>query len=215
MKVAIIGATGFVGSALVTEFANRNIEVTAVSRNPKEENNDKITTAKADVLDVETLAEFLKGHDAVVSAYNAGWTNPNIYNDFIAGAKAVQEAVKKSGVKRFIVIGGAGSLFVAPGLQAVDTPDFPAEIKPGATAARDYLNIIKEEKDLDWAFFSPAFEMHQGTKTGRTVKYRLGLENPVFNDDNRSILSVEDLAVVIADEVENPKHHQVRFTAGY
>jgi len=215
MKVAIIGATGFVGTALVTEFANRNVEVTAISRNPQDESKSKVTTAKADVLDVDALAEVLKGHDAVVSAYNAGWTNPNIYNDFIDGAKAVQEAVKKSGVKRFIVIGGAGSLFVAPGLQAVDTPDFPAEIKPGATAARDYLNIIKDEKELDWAFFSPAFEMHQGTKTGRTGNYRLGLDNPVFNDENRSILSVEDLAVVIADEVENPKHHQVRFTAGY
>jgi len=215
MKVAVIGATGFVGAALVTEFANRNNEVTAISRNPKEESNDKVTTVKADVLDVDALAEILKGHDAVVSAYNAGWTNPNIYDDFIAGSKAVQEAVKKSGVKRFITIGGAGSLFVAPGLQAVDTPDFPAEIKPGATAARDYLNILKEEKELDWVFFSPAFEMHQGTKTGRTGHYRLGLDNPVFNDENRSILSVEDLAVVIADEVETPKHHQVRFTAAY
>jgi len=215
MKVAVIGATGFVGAALVAEFANRNNEVTAISRNPKEESNDKVTTVKADVFDVVALAEILKGHDAVVSAYNAGWTNPNIYHDFIAGSKAVQEAVKKSGVKRFITIGGAGSLFVAPGLQAVDTPDFPAEIKAGATAARDYLNILKEEKELDWVFFSPAFEMHQGTKTGRTGHYRLGLDNPVFNDENRSILSVEDLAVVIADEVETPKHHQVRFTAAY
>jgi len=215
MKVAVIGATGFVGAALVAEFVNRNNEVTAISRNPKEESNDKVTTVKADVLEVDALAEILKGHDAVVSAYNAGWTNPNIYDDFIAGSKAVQEAVKKSGVKRFITIGGAGSLFVAPGLQAVDTPDFPAEIKAGATAARDYLNILKEEKELDWAFFSPAFEMHQGTKTGRTGHYRLGLDNPVFNDENRSILSVEDLAVVIADEVETPKHHQVRFTAAY
>jgi len=215
MKIAVIGATGFVGTALVTEFANRKHEVTAISRNPKEVHSDTVTTAKADILDVDATAAILKGHDAVVSAYNPGWTNPNIYDDFITGAKAVQDAVKKSGVKRFITIGGGGSLFVAPGLQAVDTPDFPAEIKPGATAARDYLNIIKEEKELDWAFFSPAFEMHQGTKTGRTGQYRLGLENPVFNDENRSILSVEDLAVVIADEVETPKHHQVRFTAGY
>jgi len=215
MKIAIIGATGFVGAALVNEFTSRNHSVTAIARNPKDETTQNVTWAKADVLDTDALAEILKGHDAVVSAYNAGWTNPNIYDDFIAGSKAVQAAVTKSGVKRFVVIGGAGSLFVGPGLQAVDTPDFPADIKPGATAARDYLNILKEEKDLDWAFFSPAFEMHQGTKTGRTGNYRLGLENPVFNDENRSILSVEDLAVVIADEVETPKHHQVRFTAGY
>ncbi|PXY42504.1 histidine kinase [Flavobacterium cheongpyeongense] len=213
MKIAIIGATGFVGSALVNEFADRKHEITAIARNPKDTANAKWIAA--DVFNVDALAEILKGHDTVINAFNPGWTNPNIYEDSIKGLKAIQEAVKKSGVSRFITIGGAGSLFVAPGLQAVDTPDFPKEIYDGANAARDYLNIIKEEKELDWAFFSPAFEMHQGTKTGRTGKYRLGLENPVFNDEQRSILSVEDLAVVIADETETPKHHQVRFTAAY
>ena len=213
MKIAIIGATGFVGSAILNELANRNHDITAIARNPKETAN--ATWVAADIFNVDGLAEVLKGHDVIINAYNPGWTNPNIYDDFLAGSKAIQEAAKKSGVKRFITIGGAGSLFVAPDLQAVDTPDFPKEIYPGASAARDYLNIIKEEKDLDWAFFSPAFEMHAGTKTGRTGKYRLGLENPVFNDEQRSILSVEDLAVVIADETETPKHHQVRFTAGY
>ncbi|WP_289662545.1 NAD(P)-dependent oxidoreductase [Flavobacterium panacagri] len=213
MKIAIIGATGFVGSAILNELADRKHEITAIARTPKDTAN--ATWAATDIFNVDALAEILKGHDAVVNAYNPGWTNPNIYDDFLAGSKAIQEAVKKSGVKRFITIGGAGSLFVAPDLQAVDTPDFPKEIYPGANAARHYLNIIKEEKDLDWAFFSPAFEMHAGTKTGRTGKYRLGLENPVFNEEQRSILSVEDLAVVIADEVETPKHHQVRFTAGY
>ncbi|SFD01273.1 NAD(P)-dependent oxidoreductase [Flavobacterium phragmitis] len=213
MKIALIGATGFVGSAILNELAERKHEVTAIARTPKDTANAKWVAA--DIFNVDALAEILKGHDAVVNAYNPGWTNPNIYDDFLAGSKAIQEAVKKSGVKRFITIGGAGSLFVAPDLQAVDTPDFPKEIFPGANAARHYLDIIKEEKDLDWAFFSPAFEMHAGTKTGRTGKYRLGLENPVFNDEQRSILSVEDLAVVIADEVETPKHHQVRFTAGY
>ncbi|WP_119792610.1 NAD(P)-dependent oxidoreductase [Flavobacterium anhuiense] len=213
MKIALIGATGFVGSAILNELADRKHEITAIARTPKDTAN--ATWVAADIFDVDALAEILKGHDAVVNAYNPGRTNPNIYDDFLAGSKSIQEAVKKSGVKRFITIGGAGSLYVAPDLQAVDTPDFPKEIFPGANAARHYLNIIKEEKDLDWAFFSPAFEMHAGTKTGRTGKYRLGLENPVFNDEQRSILSVEDLAVVIADEVETPKHHQVRFTAGY
>lgn len=213
MKIAIIGATGFVGSAILNELASRNQEITAIARTPKDTVN--VNWKSADIFNVDALAEILKGHDAVINAYNPGWTNPNIYDDFIAGSKAIQEAVKKSGVKRFITIGGAGSLFVAPGLQAVDTPDFPKEYHAGATAARDYLNILKEEKELDWAFFSPAFEMHQGITTGRTGKYRLGLDNPVFNDEQRSILSVEDLAVVIADEAENAKHHQVRFTAAY
>ena len=213
MKIAIIGATGFVGSAILNELADRKHEITAIARTPKDSAN--ATWIAADVYDAAALAEILKDHDVVVNAFNPGWTNPNIYDDSIRGSKAIQEAVKQSGVKRFITIGGAGSLFVAPGLQAIDTPDFPKDIYDGANAARDYLNIIKEEKELDWAFFSPAFEMHAGTKTGRTGKYRLGLENPVFNEEQRSILSVEDLAVVIADEIETPKHHQVRFTAGY
>lgn len=213
MKIAIIGATGFVGSAILNELTSRKQDITAIARTPKETSN--VNWVATDIFNVDALAETLKGHDVIISAYNPGWTNPNIYDEFIAGSKAVQEAVKKSGVKRFIVIGGGGSLFVAPGLQAVDTPDFPKEYYTAASAARDYLTIIKEEKDLDWAFFSPAFEMHQGITTGRTGKYRLGLENPVFNDEQRSILSVEDLAVVIADEAENAKHHQIRFTAAY
>jgi putative NADH-flavin reductase len=213
MKIAIIGATGFVGSTILNELANRNHEITAIARNPKDSAN--VNWAKADILNTAELATILKGNDVIISAYNAGWTNPNLYDDFIAGSKSIQEAVKQSGVKRFITIGGAGSLFVAPNLQAVDTPDFPKEYHAGASAARDYLNILKDEKDLDWAFFSPAFEMHPGITTGRTAKYRLGLDNPVFDENQRSILSVEDLAVVIADEAETPKHHQVRFTAAY
>ncbi|MEE1898862.1 NAD(P)H-binding protein [Flavobacterium rakeshii] len=214
MKIAIIGATGFLGSNLVKEFTSRNHEVTAIVRNPKEDIAG-VTWKKTDIFDTEALAEALKGSDAVVNAYNPGWTNPNIYDDFIKGSQSIQEAVKKSGVKRFITIGGAGSLYIAPNLQLVDTPEFPEDYKAGATAARDYLNILRDEKELDWAFFSPAIEMHQGIDTGRTGNYRLGLENPVFNDDKRSILSGEDVAVVIADEAENPKHHQQRFTAAY
>jgi len=214
MKIAIIGATGFVGSSILKELASRNHEITSISRNPKE-NEANVTWKNVDINNVQELSEILAGHDLVISAYNAGWTNPNLYNDFIEGSKSIQEAVKKSGVERLIVSGGAGSLFVAPDVQAVDTPDFPKEYHTGASAARDYLNIIKEEKDLAWVFFSPAFEMHPDITTGRTGKYRLGLDNPVFDENHRSILSVEDLAVVIADEAEQAKHHQVRFTAAY
>jgi uncharacterized protein len=213
MKIAIIGATGFVGSAILNELVNRNQEITAIARNPKETPNVKWVAT--DIFNIDSLAEILKGSDAIVNAYNPGWTNPDIYNEAIKGAKAIQEAVKKSGVKRFITIGGAGSLFLTTDLQLIDTPEFPKEYYEGANAARHYLEIIKEEKDLDWAFFSPAIEMHQGITTGRTGKYRLGLDNPVFDENQRSILSVEDLAVAIADEVENPKHHQMRFTAAY
>ncbi|WP_413998980.1 NAD(P)-dependent oxidoreductase [Flavobacterium sp. W1B] len=215
MKIAIIGATGFVGSSILKELASRNHEITAIARNPKNDQTKNVKWEKADINNPEEIAKILAKNDLVISAFNAGWTNPNLYNDFIEGSKAIQEAVKKSGVKRFIVIGGAGSLYVAPDLQAVDTADFPKEYYAGASAARDYLNILKEEKDLDWTFFSPAFEMNPGITSGRTGKYRLGLENPVFDKNNRSILSVEDAAVVIADEAETAKHHQARFTAAY
>ncbi len=215
MKIAIIGATGFLGSLLVKEFASRGHEITAISRNPSEDVPENVTIVKADIFNTDALANILKGHNAIVNAYNPGWANPNIYDDFIAGSKSIQDAVKQSGVKRYVTIGGAGSLYIAPDTQLVDTPQFPKEYLAGASAAREYLNILKEEKELDWAFFSPAIEMHQGITTGRTGNYRLGLENPVFDENNRSILSGEDVAVVLADEVEAPKHHQLRFTAAY
>lgn len=215
MKVVVIGATGFVGSHIVNELTSRNIQVTGISRNEKVSDKNNLKYVAADVKNVEALAEILKQHNVVVSAFGGGWTNPNIYEDFINGSKAIQQAVKQSGVKRFITVGGAGSLYLSDGTQLVDT--FPQDnpFLPGAKAARDYLDILKEEKELDWAFFSPAIDMHQGITIGRTGKYRLGTDYPIMDDDGKNILSGEDLAVIIADEVENPKHHQMRFTAAY
>ncbi len=215
MKVAIIGATGFVGSKLVNEALNRGLEVTAIARKTENISAENINKVAVDVNNVNQLSEALKGHDAVISAFNAGWTNPNLYNDFLAGSKSIQQAVKQAGVQRMIVVGGAGSLYSNEEQQLVDTPDFPADIKPGATGARDYLNMLKEETTLDWAFFSPAIEMHPGVTEGRTGKYRLGKDQPVFDENNISKLSPEDVAVVLLDEVQEPKHHQERFTAAY
>ncbi|WP_332020009.1 NAD(P)-dependent oxidoreductase [Kaistella sp.] len=215
MKIAIIGATGFVGSKLVKEAADRGLQVTAIARNAEKTEPGNINKVSVDVNNVDELSEVLKGHDTVISAYNAGWTNPNIYEDFLAGSRAIQEASKRAGVKRLIVIGGAGSLYTTENQQLVDTEGFPAEIKPGALAARDYLNILKEEKELDWAFFSPAIEMHPGITTGRTGKYRLGKDHPVVDENNVSKLSAEDVAVVLIDEAQHPKHHHQRFTAAY
>lgn len=216
MKIALIGSTGFVGKSLLQELVNRQHEVIAIARNPQVENEHPLITWKqVDITQVDALTLALQGADVVINSFNAGWTNPNLYHDFLEGSKQIQEAVKKSGVNRFITIGGAGSLYIAPGLQLVDTPEFPQEYYAGATAARDYLTYLKNEKVLDWVFFSPAIEMHPGVQTGRTGQYRLGLENPVFDTNQRSILSVEDLAVVIVDEAEQANHHQVRFTAAY
>jgi uncharacterized protein len=216
MKVALIGASGFVGIAILNELLQRGHQVTAIVRNPgKIAPAENVTAVSANVLNETEIKNAVAGHDAVISAYNAGWTNPDLYNEFLKGAQTIQEGVKQSGVKRLIFIGGAGSLFVAPGQQLVDTEGFPAEWKPGALAARDYLNILKNETVLDWTYLSPAVEMHQGTSGVRKGTYRTALENPVFDDNGRSVMSVEDTAVAIVDELENPKHIRERFTAAY
>ena len=216
MKVALIGATGFVGSSILKEALSRGHEVTAIARHPEKiKTQNNLTIVKGDVMDTDKLSETIKGNDVVVSAYNPGWTNPDIYNEFLKGSQSIQKAVKKSGVKRYIVNGGAGSLFVAPNVQLIDTPEFPDEFKPGAGAARDYLNILKNENQLEWTFVSPAIEMNPGTPHERKGTYRTGLDNPVFDSNNKSKISVEDLAVAVIDEVEHSKHIRVRFTVGY
>lgn len=216
MKLALIGATGFVGTAILNELLRRGHQVTALARNPEAVQQNKNVVAKqVNVLDADAVAEAVKGHDAVISAYNAGWTNPNLYNEFLQGSQAIQEGARKSGVKRLLVNGGAGSLFVAEGVQLVDTPSFPAEWKAGSLAARDYLNMLKNEQELNWTFLSPAIEMNPGTSGERKETYRTGLETPVYNEKGRSIISVEDLAVAIVDEIENPKHIKRRFTVAY
>lgn len=214
MKLAIIGATGFVGLAVLNEALQRGHQVTAIARNPDKISMDniKITKVIADVNDSGKLAKILSGHDAVVSTFNAGWTNPNLYDDFIKGSEAIQQAAILSGVKRLLVVGGAGSLEIAPGVQLVDSPGFPVEYKAGATSARDYLNILKTEEKLDWTFLSPAIQLHPGKRTGI---FRLGTDQPVFDSEGKSDISVEDMAVAIVDELENNRFTKKRFTLGY
>lgn len=213
MKVALIGATGFVGTAVLKELLQRGHHVTAIARDiTKIENNDNVTAVKADIYNEAEVTEAIKGLDAVVSAFNSGWTNPNIYDDFLKGSDSVQSGAKAAGIKRYLVVGGAGSLYIAPGVQLIDTPEFPEAYKAGASAAKDYLSQLKNETELDWTFLSPAIELTPGTRTGT---FRTNLENPVFDAENRSRISVEDLAVAIVDEIEEPKHIKQRFTVGY
>ena len=215
-KVAVIGATGFVGTQVVKELLNRGYFVNALARNiSKIEESENIKALAVDVYNTSKLAEILKENDAVISTFNPGSTNPNIFEDFLKGAESIEKAVEESGVKRFITVGGAGSLYIAENLQLIDTPEFPAEIKPGAEAARQYLEMIKKNENLDWTFFSPAIEMHQGTAGVRKGTYRTALENPVFDESGRSILSVEDVAVALVDELENNQFVRQRFTAAY
>ncbi len=214
MKLALIGATGFVGPYVLKEALQRGYEVTAIARDTSKitEQNSRLQTAQVDVFNTAALAEVLAGHDAVLSAYNSGWANPNLYDDFVKGSQCIQEATKQAGVPRLLVIGGAGSLYTPTGAQLVDTPQFPAEYKAGATAARDYLNLLKKEETLDWTFLSPAILLHPGERTG---KYRLGTEQPVFGENGQCEISVQDLAVALVDEVENKQFTRKRFTVGY
>ena len=217
MKCALIGATGFVGKAILLELLDREHTVTAIIRHPEKLgiHHPNLTTKAGDMLDVKQVATLVKGHDAVVSAYNSGWTNPNIYEEYLEGAQAIQTGVKMAGVKRLVVIGGAGSLEIKPGMQLVDTPEFPSQFKAGATGARDYLTIIRNEQELEWTYFSPAILMNQATSGVRRGTYRTALDVPVFDKDGKSVLSVEDLAMAVVDELEHPKHIRQRFTAAY
>jgi len=213
MKVALIGASGFVGIPVLNELLNRGHQVTAIARNPDKITikNENLTLKAADIFDTENLAKLIEGNDVVISAYNPGWTNPEIYNDFIKGSESIQEASKKAGLKRLLVVGGAGSLMIN-GAQLVDSPQFPAEYKAGATAARDFLNTLYHENDLDWTFLSPAIYLLPGERTG---KFRLGTDEPVFDTAGKCEISVEDMAVAIVDEIENNHFIKKRFTLGY
>ena len=195
---------------MLQELLGRQHQVTALDRNPgKLPARDGLTVVQADAQDATQVAKAVAGHDAVVNAYNPGWTVPDIHDQFLVGTRAIYAGVKQAGVKRLLMVGGAGSLFVAPGVQLVDTPNFPAEYKAGALAAREALNLIRHETTLDWTFLSPPILLAPGERTGQ---YRLGTDAPLMNGEAPGGISVADLAVAIVDELENPRHVKQRFT---
>lgn len=213
MKIALIGATGFVGAPLLEELLQRGHQVTVLARHPAKLAARKgLTVVAADAQDAAQVRQAVTGHDAVLSAYNPGWTVPDIHDQFLKGTRAIYAGVREAGVRRLLVVGGAGSLFVAPGLQLVDTPQFPAEYKQGALAAREALNLIRQEEALDWTFLSPPILLTPGERTGH---YRLGGDAPLMNGEAPGTLSVKDLAVAIVDEIEQPRHVMQRFTVAY
>lgn len=213
MKVAIIGATGFVGRRVVDEALARGIQVTAIARQKKElPEHANLTVALGDVADTAWLAGQLRGQDAVISAYNPGWGEDNLYEKTIRGAQQILTAVEQAGVKRLLVVGGAGSLEVAPGVELVDTPQFPENIRPGAQAVRDLRNKLRNESALDWTYLSPAALLEPGKRTGQ---FRLGTTQLLMNGEAPASISVEDLAVAIVDEIEKPQFIRAQFTATY
>jgi putative NADH-flavin reductase len=201
-RIALIGASGNVGTRILNELVSRNHQVTAIVRDPsKVPARAGVTAARGDAADPAGLADVLKGHDAVVSALRFLDTD----------AQALIGAVRTSGVKRYLVVGGAGSLFVAPGQRLIDQPDFPAAYKDEAARGADFLDALRGVNDLDWTFISPSALFVPGERTG---KFRLAKDELLVSEKG-STISYEDYAVALVDEIEKPAHVRARFTVGY
>ncbi|QQD12847.1 NAD(P)-dependent oxidoreductase [Sphingobacterium sp. UDSM-2020] len=209
MKVAIIGASGFIGSAILNEALSRGHDITAIVRNPEKVtvSDPRLNVNKGDVIKEEELVSLLKGNEAVISAYSA-----NDSSTYVKAITAIINATKKAGITRLLAVSGAGSLEVKPGVQLLDTPEFPAEWKDGATATRDAFDVIKQVTDLDWSVLSPAMVIEPGPRTG---VFRLGKDQVLFNDKGESKISTADFAVALLDELERPAHIKQRFTLAY
>lgn len=214
-NVVLIGASGFVGTAILNELLNRGHKVTAIVRDPAKvtASNPNLKVVQADVTDTDVLIEASKGKDAVISAYNPGWKNPNIYEETLKNYPLIVDSVKKAGVERLLIVGGARTLFYAPGKMVMDADDVPAKLLPGIKSLGEfYLNTLRKENDIDWIFLSPAANMTPGERTG---KFRIGKDDLVIDVNGDSNISVEDYAVAMVDELEQKHHHKERFTIGY
>lgn len=202
MKIALVGASGNAGSRVLKELSGRGHAVTAIARHPEKiAALPNVTAVRGDVADKDGLAASLRDHDAVIGSLRFSTGAPSLLLD----------AVRASGVKRYLVVGGAASLEVAPGKRLLDTPDFPAAYKPEASAAAAYLDMLKGVNGLDWTFLSPSALFSAGERTG---KFRLGKDELLRNEKGSSI-SYEDYAMALVDEIEHPRHICRRFTVGY
>jgi uncharacterized protein len=203
MKIAIIGATGNVGTRLVNEALSRHHAVTAIARDTsKLTRRTGLSATLGDVTKPDALLPLLKGHDAIISSLRFQGID----------SQQLIELARSSGVQRFLVVGGAASLEIAPGQLLLDSPHFPPAYKPEASAAKAFLDTLRNVKDLDWTFLSPSVFFGPGERTG---KFRLADNTLLTAADGKSSISYEDYAVAMFDEIENPKHSRARFTVGY
>lgn len=203
MKLALIGATGRVGSRVVAEALSRGHEVTAIARQIAGLKPTLHLVAKTgDASNPTELAKLLSGHDAVVSAVRFANSDP----------RKLIDAVKMSGVKRYVIVGGAGSLEVSPGTKLLDTPDFPPAFRAEAVAGDAFLSMLRKEPELEWSFLSPSATFAPGARTG---KFRLGQDQLLIDPQGKSSISMEDFAIALVDELEHPQHIRQRFTVGY
>jgi len=216
--IILIGASGFVGSAILEEALNRGHKVTALVRNPEkiQVKNENLTVLAVDATDVEALSKVAAGKDAVISAYNPGWGNPRLYEEILENYPKIIEGVKKAGVQRLLVVGGAGVLYVQPGMRLMDSGTLPAELMPAVNGEGElFLNVLSKENDIDWVYFAPPANLGNMGKGIRTGKYRLGTDTLLVDEKGDSFISVEDYAVAMIDELEQEAHHKALFTAAY
>ncbi|MBF1437586.1 NAD(P)-dependent oxidoreductase [Hoylesella nanceiensis] len=216
--IILIGASGFVGSAILEEALNRGHKVTALVRNPEkiQVKNENLTVLAVDATDVEALSKVVAGKDAVISAYNPGWGNPRLYEEILENYPKIIEGVKKAGVQRLLVVGGAGVLYVQPGMRLMDSGTLPAELMPAVNGEGElFLNVLSKENDIDWVYFAPPANLGNMGKGIRTGKYRLGTDTLLVDEKGDSFISVEDYAVAMIDELEQEAHHKALFTAAY
>lgn len=207
MDIALIGATGLVGSWILAESLERGHAVTAIVRGTsKLAQMDRVKAVHGDATDLASLSATLAGCEAVISAFNPG-KDPGG-----AGPQAIVDATKQAGVARLLVVGGAGSLEIAPGQRLVDQPDFPAEWKRGALATAAFLDLLRNEEELDWVFVSPAAMLVPERRTGT---YRVGGDRLLIDDCGDSRISFADYAVAMVDELERPRHHRARICVAY
>ena len=214
----LIGASGFVGSAILEEALNRGHKVTALVRNPEkiQVKNENLTVLAVDATDVEALSKVVAGKDAVISAYNPGWGNPRLYEEILENYPKIIEGVKKAGVQRLLVVGGAGVLYVQPGMRLMDSGTLPAELMPAVKGEGElFLNVLSKDNDIDWVYFAPPANLGNMGKGIRTGKYRLGTDTLLVDEKGDSFISVEDYAVAMIDELEQEAHHKALFTAAY
>jgi uncharacterized protein len=203
MRIALVGATGNVGTKIVEEALSRGHQITGIARHIEKLNpRPGLTARQADLADEKKLVDAVRGHDAIIVSVR--YQHNDVLKSF-AAAKAAD-------VKRVLLVGGAASLEVSPGVRLVDTPGFPAEIKVEALPAAEALKRVREEKTLEWTFVSPSIMLVPGQRTG---KFRIGGEQVLKDAKGDSRISQEDLAVAIIDELEKPRHIRKRFTVGY
>jgi uncharacterized protein len=213
VNVALLGPTGFVGSAVLKEALDRGHTVTAIVRNPdKLEKRLGLIAKKGDVYDTASLAGLIQGNDALISAFNPGWKDLNLYEDQVRGTKSIIEAAKKAGIKRILWVGGASGLEVKPGVRVVDDPALPDWVRPGSLATINALDQLRNEPDLEWTFLAPSAELKPGQRTGQ---FRFGENQLLVDSAGHSRISVQDFAVAMINELEHPLHLRRRFTVGY